>query len=155
LTNDHQRSKMSAMVNAHVNGLLGPRRTAMPLIVAVALVVLLANQALACLAPSPMEMGDGRAMDCCTESCRMDPTPEAAKQACQQSRVATGQEQLLAGSAIMVIKAAMKEVVNTELPIWNDHVVTNSLPTSQASDDTDPASCRTVDRYLLTRSLRI
>ena len=58
-------------------------------------VLLLGNQSLACLIPSLSEMGKGQAMECCTEHCRMDTTPRAAQEACQQSSQVFSQQETL------------------------------------------------------------
>ncbi len=47
--------------------------------------LLVGDQTMACLFPSLSEMGQGKAMDCCTKHCRMDTTPQAAQEACQES----------------------------------------------------------------------
>ena len=47
--------------------------------------LMLTGKAIACLAPSAMEMGQGKSMDCCMERCRMETTHEAAKKACEES----------------------------------------------------------------------
>ena len=59
------------------------------------LVLLLGSQPLACLIPSLSEMGKGQAMECCTEHCRMDTTPQAAQEACQQSSQVFSQQETL------------------------------------------------------------
>jgi len=48
----------------------------------------LTGKAVACLSPSAMEMGQGNAMDCCADYCRMETTHEAAEKSCDQSRLA-------------------------------------------------------------------
>lgn len=55
--------------------------------------LMLSGKAIACFAPSAMEMGQGKAMDCCMESCRMETTQEAAKKACEESRLAFSQQE--------------------------------------------------------------
>ncbi len=54
--------------------------------------LMLSGKAIACFAPSAMEMGQGKAMDCCLERCRMETTPAAAKKACEESRLAFSQQ---------------------------------------------------------------
>ncbi|MFQ5780077.1 MAG: hypothetical protein ACE5HN_04735 [Nitrospiria bacterium] len=49
---------------------------------------MLTGKAVACLFPSAMEMGQGNAMDCCADYCRMETNHEAAQKACDQSRLA-------------------------------------------------------------------
>ncbi len=56
--------------------------------------LMLTGKAIACLAPSAMEMGQGKSMDCCMERCRMETTQEAAKKACEESRLAFSQQEM-------------------------------------------------------------
>ncbi len=56
--------------------------------VVLSLGVAMGGKAFACSDPSAMEMGQGHAMDCCEERCRMETTHEAAKKACESSRSA-------------------------------------------------------------------
>ena len=58
-------------------------------------VLLLGSQSLACLIPSLSEMGKGEAMECCTEHCRMETTPQAAQEACQKSSQVFSQQETL------------------------------------------------------------
>jgi len=58
-------------------------------------VLLLGSQSMACLIPSLSEMGKGQAMECCTEHCRMETTPQAAKEACQKSSQVFSQQETL------------------------------------------------------------
>lgn len=60
--------------------------------------LMLSGKAIACLAPSAMEMGQGKAMDCCMERCRMETTHEAAQKACEESRLAFAPKETLSSS---------------------------------------------------------
>ncbi len=59
---------------------------------------MLSGKAIACFAPSAMEMGQGKAMDCCMERCRMETTHEAAQKACENSRLAFAPKETLSSS---------------------------------------------------------
>jgi len=59
---------------------------------------MLTGKAIACFAPSAMEMGQGKAMDCCMERCRMETTHEAAQKACEKSRLAFAPKETLSSS---------------------------------------------------------
>jgi len=59
---------------------------------------MLTGKAVACLFPSAMEMSQGNAMDCCADYCRMETTHEAAKKACDQSRLAFSPNETLSSS---------------------------------------------------------
>ncbi len=60
--------------------------------------LMLSGKAIACFAPSAMEMGQGKAMDCCMERCRMETTHEAAQKACEESRLAFSSKEILSSS---------------------------------------------------------
>lgn len=60
--------------------------------------LMLGGKAIACFAPSTMEMGRGKTLDCCMERCRMETTQEAAKQACEKSLLAFSQQEMRAHS---------------------------------------------------------
>lgn len=121
-----------------------------------AILLLLSTQVLACLFPQPVDLREGQAMACCVEHCRMETTPEAAQQACQQSRIATSQEQLVVGSSATMMKVAMKDLTDTGLDGWYDQAALNPFPkTHLLTNDLTATSPRSVDLYLFTRSLRI
>lgn len=57
--------------------------------------LLLTGKAVACFVPSAMEMGQGKAMDCCADFCRMETSPETARQTCDRSLLAFSPEETL------------------------------------------------------------
>jgi len=57
--------------------------------------LMLTGKAIACFAPSAMEMSQGKSMDCCMERCRMETTHEAAQKACEESRLAFSPKEML------------------------------------------------------------
>jgi hypothetical protein len=120
------------------------------------LIVLLGDQAFACLFPSLTEMIGGRPMACCSQRCRVDTTPQAAQQACEQSRTAISQHQVMAGPSTSVVKIELKDLPNTglcsihELPV--SHPISDLFSTKA---DTLVPPDRTVDLYLFTHSLLI
>jgi hypothetical protein len=85
------------------------------LVICVVLVLLLSNQALACFSPSPVEMGKGQAMACCVEHCRMETTPQAAKQVCEQSHIALTQPLVLARSVAPVVNFYVQDLPDSGL----------------------------------------
>ena len=60
-----------------------------------AFTLLLSSSSVACFPPSLAEMSKGRAMDCCTKHCRMETTPRAAQEACQQTSQAFNQQETI------------------------------------------------------------
>ena len=76
---------------------LSQKCKAMHIGIILALVLLLSNQSLACFLPSPVEMGEDGAMACCAEHCRFETSDQAAQKACEQSRQAPRQHEVLSG----------------------------------------------------------
>lgn len=120
------------------------------------LTFLLGGQAFACLLPSPTEMRDGRSMACCADYCRMETTPQAAQQACEQSRTAISQHQVVAGPSTAVVKIFVTHLPDLGLGPPSD------LPSgklsqglSTATGHSLPEPFHSVKLYLLIRTLLI
>ena len=62
--------------------------------------LLLSGQALACIFPSIQEMREDRSVACCAERCRFGMNDQAAQKACDQSRQAPSQHEVLLSSSV-------------------------------------------------------
>ncbi|MEW6324644.1 MAG: hypothetical protein AB1515_04590 [Nitrospirota bacterium] len=119
------------------------------------LTLFMGGQAFACLASSA-DMREGQAMACCAKKCRSEKTPDAARQSCQQSRASAGQEQLTAGASAAIVKAAIQAPAHAAVSGWHGQAISDVLSLRVSASEHSPVgSCRSIDRYLLTRSLRI
>lgn len=120
------------------------------------LLLLLGSQALACMVPSMQAMAEGRSMACCSQHCRVETTPQAAQQACEQSRTAISQHQSIAGPSVSLVKIALKDLPNASLCSIHElpasHLISGLFSTKEYSP---VPPYRTVKLYLFTRSLLI
>ncbi len=120
------------------------------------LLLLLGSQALACMVPSMQAMAEGRSMACCAEYCQMKTTPQAAQQACEQSRTAISQHQSIAGPSVSLVKIALKDLPNAGLCAIHELPVSRLIPGLFSTKEYSLAPpYRTVELYLFTRSLLI
>lgn len=121
-----------------------------------ALTFLLSGQALAvCLPPMMTEMPEGQAMACCTQDCRMeDTTPKEAKQACNQSRVATiSYHQTAVGASLSLVKIFGKDLPQIGPCPIPDTVAPPPPGLSAEKPFGHAPPYRTVKLYLLVQSL--
>ena len=121
-----------------------------------AIILLLSNQAMSCIFPSMPDMQEGRAMDCCAEHCRAQKTPQAAQQACEQSRTALSQNQPMAKLSTPVVKITFKDLSDAGLIWQQDGSVSN--PVSRAlpiASHRIAIPYPPVDLYILIHSLLI
>lgn len=132
------------------------KRKTIYVVMCLAIVLLLGNQALACIFPSMQEMQDGRSMACCADYCRMETTPQAAQQACEQSRTAISQHQVVAGPSTAVVKISVTHLPDLGLGPPSD------LPSGKLSQGLStatghglPEPFHSVKLYLLIRTLLI
>lgn len=133
-----------------------PKRKTIYLVMCLAIVLLLGNQALACIFPSMPEMQGGRSMACCADYCRMETTPQAAQQACEQSRTAISQNQVVAGPSTAVVKIFVAHLPDLGLGPPSDFLLDKLIPgLSTATGHSLPEPFRSVKLYLLIRTLLI
>jgi hypothetical protein len=130
------------------------------LLASLTLIALLGGQAFACLFPAPPasmnmgNMGEGSAMACCEQHCRVETTPQAAQQACQQSHAAISQQQAFAKSPISFV--TLKDLLTAGLYATHDPPASPMISSLfLITADALAPSGRTVALYLFTHSLLI
>ncbi|HEX9756611.1 MAG TPA: hypothetical protein VGB26_02270 [Nitrospiria bacterium] len=119
-------------------------------------VFLSSQPTLACLLPSHSKMSEGKSMACCEEHCRMDTTPQVAKQNCNQSLIAFSTHPVLTGSISYGINYYVDDPSDLGHILKNEPFPEeNPLRVFSSREIDSPKYNRPVKLYIVTRSLLI